>query len=253
MKVLLTNDDGIYSNGLVALYKRFKKKHHVTVVAPEREQSAVGHGVTLHKPLRISQVAIYNKNIGYAVNGTPADCVKLGIMEILDSKPDLVVSGINPWPNVGVNLNYSGTVAAAREAALHEIPSIAVSISCHNIKDDKYYDDAALFTEKLSEKILKNKLPLKTFLNVNIPDKPINEISGVKISRQGLFPLKDAFEHRSDPKNISYYWQTCKLSRIQDVSNIDQSDIYNNYISITPIKCDSTDYSVIEDLKQWNL
>jgi 5'-nucleotidase len=253
MKILLTNDDGIYSNGLVALYKKFKEKHHVTVVAPEREQSAVGHGITLHKPLRISKVTIYNNNIGYAVSGTPADCVKLGLTKVLDSMPDLVVSGINPGANVGVNLNYSGTVAAAREAALHDIPSIAVSINSPNIKNHNYYDDAASFIENLSEKIFKNKLPLKTFLNVNFPDKPINEIAGVKISRQGLFPLEDAFEHRSDPRSVSYYWQICQLSKFHEMSNVDQSDIDNNYISITPIKCDATDYSVFEDLKQWEL
>ena len=253
MKILLTNDDGIYAKGLIALYNRFKENHIVTVVAPESEQSAVGHGITLHKPLRISKVAIYNKNIGYAVNGTPADCVKLGIMEVLDTRPDIVISGINPGANVGVNINYSGTVAAAREAALYEIPSVAVSINCLNITNNKYFDDAASFTEKLCKKILKNKLPVKTFLNVNFPDKPLSKIAGVRISRQGLFPLENAFEHRSDPKNISYYWQICQLSKINNISNVDQSDIYNNYISITPIKCDITDYSLIEDLKQWDL
>jgi len=253
MNILLTNDDGIYSNGLVALYKKFKKKHTATVVAPEREQSAVGHGITLHKPLRISKVPIFDKCFGYAVNGTPADCVKLGIMEVLDSKPDIVVSGINPGANVGINLNYSGTVAAAREAALYEIPSIAVSISYYNVKNKKIYDDAALFIEKLCNKILKNPLPSKTFLNVNFPDKLLNEIAGVRISRQGLFPVENSFEHRSDPKNISYYWQTHQLLIINNMPNIDQSDIYNNYISITPIKCDATDYNLIEDLKKWNL
>ena len=128
MNILLTNDDGIYAKGLWALYAKFARRHCVTVVAPDRERSAVGHGITLYQPLRTNRVNINNGFTGYAVNGTPADCVKMGLMEILDSKPDMVISGINPGANVGVNINYSGTVAAAKEAALYNVPAIAVSI-----------------------------------------------------------------------------------------------------------------------------
>ena len=127
MKVLLTNDDGIYAGGLQALYQRFSRRHEVTVIAPDRDCSAVSHGITLHEPLRASTVSV-NGLTGYAVSGTPADCIKLGIVELLDARPDIVISGINPGANVGVNINYSGTVSAAREAALYGVPAIAVSV-----------------------------------------------------------------------------------------------------------------------------
>ena len=129
MDVLLTNDDGIYAQGLWALYNRFAEKHKVAVVAPDRERSAIGHAITLHQPLRATRISLNGDTGGYAVNGTPADCIKLGILEILAIRPDVVVAGINPGANVGANLNYSGTVAAAKEAALCGTIGIAVSIA----------------------------------------------------------------------------------------------------------------------------
>ena len=148
MNILLTNDDGIHSSGLWALHKAFAPHHTVSVIAPDRERSAVGHGITLMDPIRAKKTYVSKHQWGYAVTGTPADCIKLGILELLDKKPDMVISGINPGANTGVNINYSGTVAAAKEATLYGIPSIAASI--HGFRPD-YYDEAAGFILKLAK------------------------------------------------------------------------------------------------------
>ena len=250
MKILLTNDDGIYSEGLWALYHRFSEKHSVTVVAPDRERSAVGHGITLYEPLRASRVEANSGGQGYAVNGTPADCIKMGFMELLDDMPDLVVSGINPSANVGVNINYSGTVAAAKEAALYRVPAIAVSMQ-GNSKNT--YEDAAFFISTLAEDVLLNGLPFGTILNVNIPDVPMDKIEGVRISRQGNELYDEFMDKRIDPRNRTYYWHGFESRISFNHPDIDGAALEENFISITPIKCDMTDYVALEDLKAWNI
>lgn len=250
MKILLTNDDGIYAEGLWALHKKFTEQHSVTIVAPDRERSAVGHAITLHEPLRTARISFNGGCIGHAVSGTPADCIKLGILEILDSRPDIVISGINSGANVGINVNYSGTVAAAKEATLYGVPSIAVSIGSHEIDN---YDDAALFVELLAEDVLEKGLPLGTFLNVNIPDLSLKKIEGVRICRQGTEVYSEYIDKRVDPRNRTYYWQGCDSQTSMDNSDTDDVFLYRNYISITPIKCDMTDYGVLEELKRWGI
>ena len=250
MDILLTNDDGIYAEGLWALHRKFIKQHSVTIVAPDRERSAVGHGITLHEPLRAARISFNGGCIGHAVNGTPADCIKLSLLEILDSRPDIVISGINPGANVGINVNYSGTVAAAKEATLYGIPSIAVSIGSHKIDN---YDDAALFVELLTVDVLEKGLPLGTFLNVNIPDLPLKKIEGVSICRHGTELYSEYIDKRVDPRNRTYYWQGCNLRTSIDEPDTDDALLCKNYISITPIKCDMTDYDVLEELKEWKI
>jgi len=250
MNILLTNDDGIYAHGLWAIYKQFITKHAVTVVAPDRERSAVGHAITLHEPLRSKLVAVNGGYQGHAVSGTPVDCVKLGILEVLDTRPDLIISGINPGANVGVNINYSGTVAAAREAALYGIPAIAVSIQGH---EPWAYDIAARFALVLAEFVIKKGLPFGTILNVNFPAVPEKKIAGVKISRQGLSLFSHYFEKRVDPRNQTYYWQGSDLQAVFDHPDMDGAVLNKNYISITPIICDMTDYHTIDELKKWRL
>lgn len=250
MKILLTNDDGIYAEGLRALYKRFAKKHDVTVVAPDRERSAASHAITLLEPLRATRIDANGGVSGYAVNGTPVDCVKMGVTEILASKPDIVISGINLGANVGVNINYSGTVAAAREAALYGVPAIAVSLPG---SASTYYDEAALFTEMLTEKVYQKGLPFGTILNVNLPDGSLEEIKGVRISRQGLTCLSENFEKRTDPRDRTYYWYgSCSQSNFNN-PDIDEAALCQNFISITPIQCDMTAYSIIEEIKGWKI
>lgn len=248
MKIFLTNDDGIHAEGLWALYRQFSRQHTVTVVAPDRERSAVGHGITLHKPLRSTRVSINGGMPAHAVSGTPADCIKLGLLEIMETRPELVVSGINPGANVGVNINYSGTVCAAKEAALYGIPSIAVSIEG---PEGAHYDTAARFALMLAEEVHDRGLPPGTFLNVNVPDRPLSEIAGVKISRQGTALFSEYIDKRVDPRNRTYYWQGCDAPAETENSEIDEAALSLNYISVTPIKCDATDYRLLEEMKGW--
>jgi 5'-nucleotidase len=250
MNILITNDDGIYAPGLWALYRRLSEEHTVSVVAPDRERSAVSHGITLHEPLRAFKVSV-NDGEGYAVSGKPADCVKLGLLELVEAKPDLVISGINPGANVGASINYSGTVAAAREAALYGIPAIAVSVQGLKVEN---FEPAACFTRQLAQDVMERGLPFGTLLNVNIPHLPIKDIAGVRISRQGVSRLtEEYYEKRIDPRNRTYHWlggdkQTCG----KDL-DVDRDALFQNYIVITPIKCDMTDYPVLETLKNWEI
>ena len=248
MDILLTNDDGIYADGLWALHDRLAMRHTVTVVAPDRERSAVGHGITLDRPLRAEAVTVNGRGGGTAVSGTPADCVKLAIVELMDKRPDMVISGINPGANIGVNLSYSGTVSAAKEGALYGIPSIAASV--HG-RSGRHYGDASKFIENLAEKVMEEKLPFGTFLNVNLPDLPASGIMGIRISRQAITLLSETFEKRRDPRNQLYFWQGCDNQTTFEHPETDGASLCENYISITPIKCDMTDYDLMGRLEKW--
>ena len=249
MNILLTNDDGIHAEGLWALKKALSGKHTTTVVAPDIERSAVGHSITLLHPLRVNRIQT-NGGWGHAVSGTPADCVKLAVLEILETRPDMVVSGINPGPNVGINLNYSGTVSAAKEAVLMGIPAIAIS---QNRNPDNEYGVAANFVGILIAKITENGLPAGTFLNVNIPACPRDEIEGIRITRQGISRLKEIFYRRTDPRSQTYYWQGSETQFFDHDPDTDGAVLCRNYISITPVQCDMTDYQAIEHLKTWDI
>jgi 5'-nucleotidase len=250
MRILLTNDDGVHAEGLWAIYRKFSEKHSVTVVAPDRERSAISHSISLNEVLRIRQIKVHGGYPAYSVNGTPADCVNLGIMVVLGGNPDLVISGINPGLNMGNSVNYSGTIAGAREAALHGIPSMAVSIAGYH---PKYYDEAASFTERLADHVLKNSLPLKTFLNVNIPDMPLEKIEGIQICRQDVTTVSEYFEKRVDPRNQEYYWLGADFREFEKDSDSDSSAVFRKYIAITPLKCDMTDYNMIEKMGAWDI
>ncbi len=250
MNILLANDDGIQAKGLWALHKAFAAQHKVSVIAPDRERSAVGHGITLVDPIRAEKVYVNDTQWGYAVTGTPVDCIKLGILELLDKKPDMVISGINPGANTGINTNYSGTVAAAKEATLYGIPAIAASIQG---PQPAHYDEAAEFILKLAHTTFKNGLPFGTLLNVNFPDKPIDKTQGIRISRQGINLYKEYIEKKSDPRNQPYYWHGADTHIPFDDLQIDGAAIEDNYISITPLKCDMTDYKIMEELKTWKI
>ena len=250
MHILLTNDDGIHAPGIWALYSRFVEKHAVTVIAPDREQSAVGHGITLHQPLRVNKVSINGCGPGYALNGTPADCVKFAVLELLESKPDLLISGINPGANVGVNINYSGTVAAAKEATLYGIRAMAVSIQGN---ENPCYEEVAHFIENLAYKVIDNGLPSGTYLNVNVPAMPMSKICGIRISNLSVNFFPEHMEKRIDPRNRAYYWQGCDALPVSDDPDIDGAALSERYISITPLKCDVTDYASIEALKRWKI
>lgn len=250
MKILISNDDGINSPGIIALAEELKKIGEVTIVAPLTEQSAVGHAITMKYPLRVTEVYRDNKLSGYAVDGTPADCIKMGIRNIMNELPDIVVSGINLGSNAAINIIYSGTVSAAREAAIMDVPSIAVSVASHNAK---HFNFAAKFSAQLSKLIVKNGLPNGTLLNVNVPDVPEEEISGILVTYQGKSKWDDIYEERIDPYGNKYYWLTGKLIETDNDLKQDHFALKNNYVSVTPIHFDLTDYKTFDALKSWNL
>ena len=250
MKILVTNDDGIDSAGIAALADALKEIAEVTVVAPSEEQSAVGHGITMKYPLRVFN---YQKNgsfFGYAVEGTPADCVKMGIRNIMGESPDLVISGINHGSNTAINIIYSGTVSAAREAAIMDVPAIAISVTSHEAKDFKYAGKVAIM---VAQKVIKYGLPRGTLVNVNVPNYPENEIAGVLVTEQSKAKWDDIYEKRTDPFGKDYYWLTGKLVEIENELNTDQFAIKNKFVSVTPIHFDLTDYNTFEKMKSWNI
>ncbi|MCX7797247.1 MAG: 5'/3'-nucleotidase SurE [Melioribacter sp.] len=250
MKILITNDDGIDSKGIAVLAEEMKKVGEVTVVAPRTEQSAVGHAITMKIPLRVTE---YYKNgdfFGYAVEGTPADCVKIGIRNIMKTPPDIVISGINHGSNTAINIIYSGTVSAAREAAIMDIPSIAVSVTNHEAKN---FDFAAKISRLLTILTLKNGLPNGTLLNVNVPDIPEEKIAGILLTKQGKSKWEDIYEERIDPYGKKYYWLTGTLTETDNDLETDQYAIKNNYVSISPIHFDLTDYNTFKTMKSWGI
>ena len=250
MKILLTNDDGYNAPGILALYETLRSHHEVMLVAPDRERSAVSHGITLNEPMRIDRVTLNNDGEGYSITGTPADCIKLGLFKFYTSPPDLVISGINPGSNTGININYSGTVGAAREAALNGILGIAVSIYKKGTVID--FSGIAQFVAQIVNKIHNYSLPLGTFLNINTPDIPMNEVRGIKITRQAFDNLSTQFKKRVDPRNKSYYWYG-SIDKIKGEGNTDVNALLENYISISLIQCDMIYYKTLKELESLQL
>ncbi len=248
--ILITNDDGIYAPGIFHLRNALEGLGQLFVVAPLVEKSAVGHAITLSDPLRVTEVERDNRFFGYAVNGTPADCVKLGCKCLLPRQPDLVVSGINQGPNTATNVIYSGTVSAAAEGAIMGIPAIAVSLASFTRPEFAF---AAKFTRYLAQKVLQHGLPERTVLNVNVPAVPENEIEDIVITRQGKGRYEEAFDKRVDPNNRTYYWLTGKRMILDNGNDVDDLVVMQNKVSITPIQYDLTHYSFIKELKKWNI
>ncbi|MBN1779992.1 5'/3'-nucleotidase SurE [bacterium] len=248
--LMLTNDDGIASPGLHALVQSFQKDFEVVVVAPATEMSAVGHAITLSDPLRVSEYMKNGKFYGYAVKGTPADCVKIGYWAILKRKPDVVVSGINIGPNTGINTIYSGTVSAATEGAILGVSSFAVSLGTFTNPDFAY---AAKFARKLALRLLEHKLPEGVFLNVNVPACPEKEIRGVAMTRQGQALYHEEFDKRIDPHGRTYYWLTGQKINKEESVDVDDGAMDRNMVSITPVHYDLTCYSFLDELKTWKI
>jgi 5'-nucleotidase len=250
MRILLTNDDGINAPGLAALHKELIKIGDVTVVAPDSEKSAVGHAITLSDPLRVWNFEKNGEFFGYAIKGTPADCVKIAYWALLEKKPQLVISGINLGSNSGMNVIYSGTVSAATEGTILNIPSFAISLTTFTNPDFTY---AAKFAAKLAQIVYEKGLPQGTFLNVNVPPAKEEEIRGVAITRQGKAAYMEHFDKRIDPANRVYYWLTGKKVKIEEDLNVDDFAILKNYVSVTPIHYDLTNYRYLDELKSWGI
>ncbi len=250
MTILLTNDDGINAPGLYALFKEMKKYGKVFIVAPDSEKSAVGHAITLSDPLRVQNFYKNDEFFGYAVNGTPADCVKIAYWA-LEINPDILISGINLGSNTGINIIYSGTVSAATEGMFLNIPSFAISLTTFT---NPNFDIAAKFAGALSLIILKNGLPRGTLLNVNVPAvNNEDEITGVMITRQGNAMYHEEFDKRTDPHNRVYYWLTGQKIKLETEPDVDDRAILNKQISITPVQFDLTNYAFLDELREWGI
>ena len=250
MRILISNDDGIDSRGIAVLASAMKEIGEVTVIAPRTEQSAVGHAITMKIPLRITEYFKNGDFFGYAIDGTPADCIKIGIRNIMKSPPDIVISGINHGSNTAINIIYSGPVSAEREAAIMDIPGIAVSVANHTAVN---FDFAAKIVKELSKLVVKNGLERGTLLNVNVPDLPEEEIAGVLFTKQGKSKWDDIYEERTDPYGKHYYWLTGNLFELDNDLNADHYAVKNNYAAITPIHFDLTDYKTYDQIKDWDL
>jgi 5'-nucleotidase len=248
--ILITNDDGIHAPGIYQLKKALDTIGKTVVVAPDVERSAVGHAITLSDPLRVYEVEKNGKFFGYAVNGMPADCVKLGIKCLMSKKPDIVVSGINMGPNTAINIIYSGTVSAAAEAAIMGVPGLAISLTAFNIPEFKFSCSLAI---QLVKKISEFGLPDGTLINVNVPPLKKNEIKGIVITKQGKGRFEEFFDKRVDPTNRTYYWLAGKKMRLDYGDDIDDVVVMQNKVSITPIRYELTDMNMFDKLKTWNI
>jgi 5'-nucleotidase len=247
MQILITNDDGINAPGLRRLFDALKEVGKVIVVAPDKNQSAAGHSLTLHKPLRIEK---HQRN-WYAINGTPTDCVNLAVNSILKKKkPDMLVSGINQGGNLGDDITYSGTVSAAVEGTLLGIPSLAISVDG---RGDIDYTAASLFALKLVKTVSEKGMPKNTLLNVNIPNLPIREITGVTITRQGKRIWEDSIVEKVDPRGQKYYWIGGNDRGWRQEDRTDIQAVREGYISITPLHLDMTNYRALEELNSWEI
>jgi 5'-nucleotidase len=250
-RILVTNDDGIYAEGILALKAALEAVGEVFVVAPDRPRSACGHSITLHKPLRMNKVRLPDGSHGYAVSGTPSDSVSLAVIEVMRHKVDLVVSGINPGPNLGWDLTYSGTVSAAMEAVMMGFPAIAASVASH--AEDMSYDLAARFTAHIARIVLTHGLPADTLLNINVPHVPADRLNGIEVTRQGRRRYAGQIQKRLDPNGREYYWLGGDVPVDEMEEGTDVKAIADQKISVTPVHLDLTGYSSLDEVRSWGV
>lgn len=239
--ILITNDDGIHSPGLQALKSALTSLGRIIIVAPDRDNSAISHALTMDRPLHIQPLTLDT----YCVNGTPTDCVALGLNKILEAKPDLLVSGINQGPNLGDDISYSGTVSAAIEGTMYSIPSLAISTTEHDAAD---FTAAQKIIHLLSSKVMNYGLPADTLMNINVPGT--RHIKGVKVTRQGRRRWQQAVQEITDPRGRTLYWIGGGTPLLDGGSGTDVEAIDNNCISVTPIHLDLTNHEGISYFKQ---
>jgi 5'-nucleotidase len=245
--IMLTNDDGVHAPGLKMLFQQSLDLGKTVIVAPEHDNSAASHSLTMSRPLRVREIA---ENI-YTINGTPTDCVTIGIGKILPQKPDLVISGINPGPNLGDDVSYSGTVSAAIESTMLGIPSIAVSLAAES--EPLHYGTAAAFVARMAKIILEKGLPKDTLLNVNVPNTASEGIEGVAFTRRGRRLYDDAIKETFDPWGRKHYWIGGGTPSFDAGEDTDSAAISVNKISITPMHLDPTNYEALKFLqKDWS-
>lgn len=251
MKILLSNDDGVHAPGIRILYEELKKIGTVKVVAPLEEKSTTGHSLTLHKPLRL--IPMEHRDF-YGVNGSPADCIYLGLKQVMKGQPDIVVSGINRGANLGQDIYYSGTVSAAREACILGIPAYAVSLDVDfkSRKPDQQlnFKTAAKYAVKIIKEYQKHKFPKYTLLNINVPDVPLSKVKGITPARQGFRHYSGSVVKRVDHRGKDYYWVGGQYSGFEKEHDTDCAKVDAGYVAITPLKLDVTDMAFLEEMRR---
>ncbi|PHR34403.1 MAG: 5'/3'-nucleotidase SurE [Fluviicola sp.] len=248
--IFITNDDGISSKGIRSLYEAVAPFGDIVLIAPDSPQSGMGHAITINHPLRLESSSLFDCT-SYSCTGTPVDCVKLGVYEVMHRKPDLIVSGINHGANVATNVLYSGTMSAAVEGAMEGIPSIGFSLS--SFESDADFDLSKEIVAKVVKEVLEQKMPIGVCLNVNIPDVSKADFKGIKICKQANAYWDDRFDKRKDQFNRTYYWLTGDFI---DQDKSEDTDVYwidQGYATIVPTQYDLTAYSSIKELENWNL
>ncbi len=250
MKILLTNDDGVRAPGLAALRQALRPLGEIVTVAPDKEQSAVGHAITLHRPLRVDRGVEPDGSTTYAVSGTPADCVKIALAEILaDDPPALVVSGVNLGPNSGVSVFYSGTVSAAFEGALMGRPALAVSLAVFEHPD---FGPPAEIGARLAAMVLRNGLPPGVFLNVNVPPLPPERLRGIRVVPQARSRFVETYHRRTDPRGREYFWLDGYLEHLDEIPDTDVTSLQEGFVTVTPLRADLTDETAMGTIEAWN-
>ncbi len=252
MHILVTNDDGINAPGLLALAQAMRTLGKVTVVAPDHNWSAGGHVKTMHRPIRVKETVLADGSQAYNCDGAPSDCVAVAILGFIKQKVDLVVSGINPNANIGHDVTYSGTVTAAMEGAIARLPSIAVSQDSPEYFEGKLdYSTAARVACEVAEMVMAKSLPAGTFININVPYLPYENLKGYCITRQGIRLYHDILVRRKDPRGKPYYWIGGPAPTGVPEKDTDYGAIKSGYVSITPLKLDLTSEPAIRTLKSW--
>lgn len=249
--ILVTNDDGITAPGIRALIEVMKEHGDVVVVAPDSPQSGMGHAITINSMLHLERVYIDEGNQEeYSCSGTPADCVKLAVREILKRKPDLCVSGINHGSNSSINVIYSGTMSAALEAGIEGIPAIGFSLLDYNYNAN--FEVAKKYAKTIAKNALENGIPEQVVLNVNVPNLPEKDMKGIKVCRQARANWEEEFDKRQSPQGKDYYWLTGKFVNLDHGDDTDEWALENGYISVVPVQFDLTAHHAITTLNTWD-
>ena len=250
MRILLSNDDGIESVGLRALAQGVSGLGEIWVVAPDREQSSVGHAITLSDPIWLRPYPFDGVHAAFSVGGTPADCVKLALTALMPQRPDVILSGINRGENTGISTIYSGTVSAATEGTISGVPSLAISLDSFT---SNRFDFAARMARHLAKLVERHGLPTGTLLSVNVPDLPEAQIRGIRITRQGRARWKETFEKRIDPRGRTYFWMDGHKVALEEPLDTDGRALSDGFVAVTPIRLDMTHHEFIAELKAWPL
>ncbi len=245
MRVLLTNDDGVHAKGIQILRNYLEEKgYEVFIVTTDRDRSSTSHALTFHRPIRIKQL----EERVYIVDGTPVDSVLVALKRVFSEPPEVIISGINDGPNMGEDVLYSGTLAAAIEGRINDVRSFAVSLVAFD-NGDRYFESAAHVASVMLEFVVDHNMPHDTILNVNVPNVPLDEIKGISFTKQGSRRYFDILDERIDPRGRPYYWITGSMVLVNDREGTDYWAVNNRYVAVTPIKIDFTNYEFLDKLK----